>query len=123
MNVNNLKTLVFLSLLTALVVVVGRAVGGDGGMLIAFGLAIVMNFGSYGFSDKIALAVNGAHQIQETDDSELFRIVRQIADLGRMPMPKVYAVNSASPNAFATGRNPQHAAIAVTTGIRQLLSP
>jgi heat shock protein HtpX len=123
MNVDNLKTVVFLSLLTALLVVVGHALGGDAGMVFAFGLAIVMNFGSYWFSDKIALAVNGAREIQENDDPELFSIVRQIVTRAHMPMPRVYVVNTASPNAFATGRNPEHAAIAVTSGIRQILTP
>ena len=82
----------------------------------------VMNFAAYWFSDKFALRMAGAREIQERDDPHLFAMVREVAELSRMPMPRVYIIQNDSPNAFATGRNPQHAVVAVTTGIQRLLT-
>ncbi|MFN8532946.1 MAG: zinc metalloprotease HtpX [Dehalococcoidia bacterium] len=120
---NNLKTLLFLALLTGLLVFVGRLVGGFSGMVIAFGMAIVMNVGAYWFSDRIALRMAGAHEIDEAQDPALFSMVRQLAETAGLPMPRVAVISNASPNAFATGRDPQHAVVAVTTGIREILTP
>ena len=120
---NNLKTLLLLALLTGLLVFVGRLVGGVSGMVIAFAFALIMNFGAYWFSDKIALRMAGAHEIDEADDPELFALVRQLAERANLPMPRVAVIADPSPNAFATGRDPAHAVVAVTTGIQQLLTP
>ncbi len=121
-NINNLKTAAFLALLTALLVLVGRIFGGASGMIIAFGFALLLNFFSYWFSDKVVLRMTGARAVTEAKDPELYAIVREVASRARMPMPKVYEINNPSPNAFATGRDPNHAAVAVTTGIRRVLS-
>jgi len=120
---NNLKTLLLLALLTGLLILVGRLVGGASGMLVAFILALAMNFGAYWFSDRIALRLAGAQEINEADDPELFTLVRRLAARAGLPMPRLAVIDSPSPNAFATGRDPQHAVVAVTTGIRQILSP
>ena len=85
-------------------------------------LALVMNFGAYWFSDKIALGMTKSHPITEQDDPELYNIVREQAQLAGLPMPKVYEIHTESPNAFATGRSPKNAAVAVTTGIRRILN-
>ncbi|MCA9284259.1 MAG: zinc metalloprotease HtpX, partial [Phycisphaerales bacterium] len=85
-------------------------------------IAGAMNFFAYWFSDRLALRMAGAREIQENDDPHLYRMVREVADLSRMPMPKVYVIETDSPNAFATGRNPKHAVVAVTTGIRRILN-
>jgi heat shock protein HtpX len=119
---NTLKTTVLLAALTGLLVLVGYAVGGVQGMILFFIIAGAMNFFAYWFSDKMALRMAGAREIQESDDPQLFAIVRDVAQASRMPMPKVYVVQTESPNAFATGRNPEHAVVAVTTGIRRLLT-
>jgi heat shock protein HtpX len=119
---NFLKTTLLLATLTGLLVAIGGLVGGIGGAVLFLVLAGVMNFFAYWFSDKMALKMAGAHEVQERDDPNLFSIVRQVAEASKMPMPRVYVVNTDSPNAFATGRNPQHAVVAVTTGIRQLLT-
>ncbi len=94
----------------------------QGSMIAAFVIAVFSTFFSYFFSDSIALAVNGARRIEEHDDPELFHLVENIAKVADIPTPRVYMIDDPSPNAFATGRNPQHAAIAVTTGLRQLLA-
>lgn len=120
-STNTLKSVFFLALLTALLVLVGRLLGGTSGMVLAFGLALVMNFGSYWFSDRIALSMAGAREVSPEEAPELHRMVEEIAYLSRMPKPRVYHIPSPSPNAFATGRDPNHAAIAVTDGIMQLL--
>jgi heat shock protein HtpX len=119
---NFVKTTLLLATLTGLLVAIGGLVGGIGGAVLFLVLAGVMNFFAYWFSDKMALKMAGAHEVQERDDPNLFSIVRQVAEASKMPMPRVYVVNTDSPNAFATGRNPQHAVVAVTTGIRQLLT-
>lgn len=120
---NRFKTTLLLSLLTMLLVFMGGALGGKGGMLIAFCMAAVMNFGSYWFSDKIVLKMYGAHEIGEHDHPQFYGMVRRLAMQAGLPMPKVYIIPSDSPNAFATGRNPQHAAVAATEGILRILSP
>ena len=119
---NTLRTTFLLALLTGILVAVGYFVGGAGGALLFLILAGVMNFIAYWFSDRLALRMAGAHEITEEQDPHLFGMVREVAQLSRMPMPKVYVVNTESPNAFATGRNPSHAVVAVTTGIQRLLS-
>lgn len=119
---NFMKTTVLLAALTGLLVAVGGLVGGTGGAMIFLVFAGVMNFAAYWFSDKFALRMAGAKEIQESDDPHLFAMVREVAELSRMPMPRVYIIQNDSPNAFATGRNPQHAVVAVTTGIQRLLT-
>jgi heat shock protein HtpX len=121
MGINTLKTIVFLMLLTVLFIVIGGLVGGKEGMLIAFIFAVLMNFFSYWFSDKIVLKMYRAKEINEAENPTLFRIVRRLTTRASLPMPKVYIINNPAPNAFATGRNPKNAAVAVTTGILQLL--
>ncbi len=117
-----LKTTVLLAALTGLLVVIG-SFWGPGGMTIAFILAIIMNFGSYWFSDKIVLAMYHAREVTESEFPNLYRIVRNLTYKASLPMPRVYIVESPMANAFATGRNPEHAAVAVTTGIMQILTP
>jgi len=121
MGINSLKTIFFLTLLTILFVFIGGLIGGKEGMTIAFIFAILMNFFSYWFSDKIVLKMYRAKEINEAENPTLFRLVRSLITRANIPMPKVYIINTPTPNAFATGRNPQHAAVAVTTGIMQLL--
>ena len=119
---NAIKTTFLLALLTGILVAVGGFVGGTGGAILFLIIAGVMNFIAYWFSDKMALRMAGAREIQETDDPKLFAMVREVANLSKMPMPRIYVVQSESPNAFATGRNPKHAVVAVTTGIQRLLT-
>jgi heat shock protein HtpX len=119
---NTFKTTLLLGLLTGLLVLIGGHFGGRQGMVIALVFAGVMNFGSYWFSDRIVLAMYRAQEVQEADAPELFRIVRGLSQRTGIPMPKVYIVPNDTPNAFATGRSPQHAAVAVTNGILRLLS-
>ncbi|MFN0147995.1 MAG: zinc metalloprotease HtpX [Dehalococcoidia bacterium] len=118
---NAIKTTFLLALLTGILVAVGGLVGGVSGMIIFLLFAGVMNFVAYWFSDKMALRMAGAHEVTEQQDPHLFRMVREVAQLSGMPMPKVYVIQTEAPNAFATGRNPSHAVVAVTTGIRRLL--
>ena len=120
---NVLKTTLLLGALTGLLLLFGQVFGGRTGMIIAFGFAIVMNFGSYWFSDKIVLAMFRAKPISESDDPELISIVRNLATRAGLPMPRVYRIPQPTPNAFATGRNPENAVVAVTDGIRSLLTP
>lgn len=119
---NMIKTTLLLGALTGLLVAVGSIVGGRGGMIIAFFFAVVLNFGSYWFSDRIVLAMYRAKPITESDDPELYAIVRNLATRAGLPMPKVCRIPQATPNAFATGRNPENAVVAVTDGIRSLLT-
>ncbi|NJD77632.1 MAG: zinc metalloprotease HtpX [Candidatus Methanoperedens sp.] len=116
------KTTVLLAALTGLLVIIG-SFWGPGGMAIAFIFAIIMNFGSYWFSDKIVLAMYHAKEVTEAEFPNLYRVVRGLTYKASLPMPKVYIVESPMANAFATGRNPEHAAVAVTTGIMQILTP
>ena len=119
---NLIKTGFLLVVLTCLLVLVGGAIGGRQGMTIAFVLALVMNVGSYWFSDKIVLASYGARPVTEAEAPQLYRIVRELAAQARIPVPPIYIMQDASPNAFATGRNPQHAAVAVTEGILRIMT-
>jgi heat shock protein HtpX len=105
-----------------LLVTLGGALGGQGGMGIALVMAAGMNFFSYWFSDKMVLSMYGAQEITESDDPRFYGVVRQLASRAGLPMPKVYLIDTDTPNAFATGRNPQHAAVAATTGILRILS-
>lgn len=119
---NTLKTGLLLILLTGMFLLVGEAAGGRNGMIMAFGFAVMMNAGAYWFSDRIVLRMYGAREVSEAEAPELHGIVRRLATAARLPMPKVYLIPSDSPNAFATGRNPEHAAVAVTQGIVRILS-
>ncbi|HUG35893.1 MAG TPA: zinc metalloprotease HtpX [Candidatus Limnocylindrales bacterium] len=118
---NIFKTAVLLGVLTSLVVMIGGAVGGQNGLLMAFILAAVMNFGAYWFSDKIVLAMSGAQPVDESQAPGLYRLVRGLATRAQIPMPRVYVIPGDAPNAFATGRNPEHAAVAVTEGLMRVL--
>ena len=119
---NLIKTGFLLVVLTCLLVLIGGAVGGRQGMAIAFLLALVMNFGSYWFSDKIVLSMYGAQPVDEAQAPVLYRIVRELAAKAHIPVPRIYIIQDDSPNAFATGRNPQHAAVAVTEGILRIMT-
>ena len=119
---NTVKTVGLMIFMMVLLVFVGAALGGRGGMVFAFGLAVVMNFGTYWFSDKIVLRMYGAQPVTEAQAPELYSIVRMLAQKAGMPMPKVYIIPDETPNAFATGRNPEHAVVAVTQGIMRILS-
>jgi heat shock protein HtpX len=119
---NMVKTTVFLALLTGLFVAVGGLVGGRSGMVMAFVFALIMNFVSYWFSDKIVLKMYGAQPIGEAEAPAVHRIVRNLATKAGIPMPKLYLIPSEAPNAFATGRSPQHAAVAVTEGILRIMN-
>ncbi|MEW6209644.1 MAG: zinc metalloprotease HtpX [Acidobacteriota bacterium] len=119
---NRIKTVMLLAALTALFLFIGQALGGRTGLVVAILFAGVMNFAAYWWSDRLVLRMYGAQEISEADAPELFRIVRELALRGSMPMPKVYVIPEETPNAFATGRNPQNAAVAVTEGIVRLLS-
>jgi heat shock protein HtpX len=120
---NNIKTLVLLVTLTLILIWAGGAIGGRQGMTIALVFALGMNFFAYWFSDKIVLRMYRAREVTESEAPELYGIVRRLAQRAEIPMPKVYLMDEEQPNAFATGRNPKHAAVAVTTGIMRLLSP
>jgi heat shock protein HtpX len=119
---NNIKTLFLLVTLTLVLVWAGAHFGGKQGMTFALIFALGMNLFAYWFSDKIILKMYKAQQISEADAPELFSAVRRLAQKSEMPMPKVYMIEEDQPNAFATGRNPKHAAVAVTTGIMRILS-
>ena len=119
---NSLRTVMLMAALTALLVWAGNAFGGQSGMFIAFGVAILLNFGSYWFSDKIVLRMYNAREATEREAPELYSMVRSLAQRAELPMPKVYLIPGDQPNAFATGRNPEHAAVAATEGIMRMLS-
>ena len=118
----NLKTVVLLAAISGLLIAVGGAIGGLGGVVVFALLAAVMNLGSYWFSADIVLRSSGASEIERSQDPALFQLIGEVAEEAGMPMPRVYTISSPQPNAFATGRNPQHAAVAVTAGIRALLT-
>lgn len=119
---NALKTVLLLGLLTGLLLWVGQMLGGTQGLVIGLIVAAALNLGSYWFSDRIVLSMYGARELSEQEAPDLFRIVRELATGAHMPMPRVYLIPSDSPNAFATGRSPNHAAVAVTEGILRLLT-
>jgi heat shock protein HtpX len=120
---SQIKTALLLGLLTALIMIVGQALGGRSGLVIAFGLAIVMNLGSYWFSDKIVLSMYGARELSQADAPGIHTMVEELARNGGLPKPRIMIIAQVSPNAFATGRNPEHAVVAVTEGLLRLLSP
>jgi len=119
---NNLKTFFLLMVLSGILLIIGTVLGGLGGLIIALIFALGMNMFAYWTSDKIALKMAHAHPVSEREDPELYSIVAEQAQLAGLPMPNVFEIESDSPNAFATGRNPQHATVAVTTGIRRILN-
>jgi heat shock protein HtpX len=120
--VNVLKTGVLLALLAGILIAVGGLIGGQQGATFALIMAIIMNCAAYWFSDKIVLAMYRAKAVSEAEAPELHRIVRNLARKAGIPMPRVYRIGHPTPNAFATGRNPAHAAVAVTTGIETILN-
>jgi heat shock protein HtpX len=119
---NRFKTFLLMLVMTVLLVVVGLAIGGRSGAVYAFVIAALMNFFSYWFSDKIVLRMYGAKEVTQSEAPQLYGIVAELTSKASLPMPKVYIMENETPNAFATGRNPEHAAVAVTTGIMRILS-
>ncbi len=119
---NQVKTVVLLAALGGLLVVIGGYMGGRSGATIALVIALVLNFGSYWFSDKIVLRMYNAQEVTEQEAPDLYNLVRDLSSRAGLPMPRVYIIPDPSPNAFATGRNPSHAAVACTEGILRLLS-
>jgi len=120
---SQIKTALLLGLLTALILVVGQALGGRTGLFVAFAMALVMNVGSYWFSDKIVLSMYSARELSPADAPALHAMVEELARNGGIPKPRIMIVPQEAPNAFATGRNPEHAVVAVTEGILRMLSP
>lgn len=116
------KTMILMAAIVALFMSIGRVIGGQQGMIIALLIALGMNFFSYWFSDKLILKMYHAQQVDETSAPQFYGMVRELAQRANLPMPKVYLIEDNSPNAFATGRSPEHAAVAATTGILQVLS-
>jgi len=120
---NTLKTTALLAALTVLFILIGGMVGGEQGMVVAFLFAGLMNFGSYWWSDRIVLWMYGAQEVTESQAPEFHALVRGLAQRAGLPMPRVYIIPTDTPNAFATGRNPDHAAVAATEGILRILTP
>lgn len=120
---NTLKTTALLAALTVLFILIGGMVGGEQGMLVAFLFAGLMNFASYWWSDRIVLWMYGAQEATEADTPEFHALVRRLAQRAGLPMPRIYIIPTDTPNAFATGRNPEHAAVAATEGILRILTP
>ena len=118
--INAFKTAMLLTVLSVLLLVVGQSLGGDNGLVIALVFAIAMNFGSYWFSDKVVLRMYRAQEVGS--EHPLHQLTAELADRAELPMPRVYVIPTATPNAFATGRNPTHAAVAATEGILRTLS-
>ena len=119
---NTLKTAFLMTLMTVLLLLVGSFLGGQQGMILAFMFSLLLNLGSYWFSDKIVLMMYKAKQVSEAESPRLFSLVSRIASQAQLPMPRVYIIPDEHPNAFATGRNPDHAALAATEGILKLMS-
>ncbi len=118
---NGFKTAILMTVMMVLFILVGNLIGGESGMMVAFLISLAMNFGSYWFSDKIVLKMYRAQEVTREQYPQLYDSVENLAMKAEMPMPKVYVMENPTPNAFATGRNPQHSAVAVTTGILNLL--
>ncbi len=118
---NNLKTVFLLTMLSGIFLLLGYGFGGQAGLIVALIFAGVMNIGSYWFSDKLALMMTGAKEVTPDQEPRLHAVVEEVASLAKMPKPRVYVINNDSPNAFATGRNAKHAAVAATTGIMGIL--
>lgn len=119
---NMMRTTLLLAALTALLIVVGGAIGGTAGMVIGLGFAAAMNIGSYWYSDKMVLRMHRAREVGPREAPQLHSIVAELAERAQMPMPSVYIIDTDAPNAFATGRSPKHAAVAATSGLLQLMS-
>lgn len=119
---NTIKTVFLMTLMMVLFLLVGSLLGGRDGLVIAFIISLGMNFFSYWFSDKIVLAMYGAKEVTEREAPQLYRMVKKLTAQAGLPMPRVYVIDNPNPNAFATGRNPQNAAVAVTTGILRILN-
>ena len=119
---NLLKTAVLMAAITALFMAIGLTLGGRQGMMLALIVALGMNFFSYWFSDTLVLKMYKAQEVDETSAPQFYRMVRELSERAQLPMPRVYLINEDAPNAFATGRNPEHAAVAATTGILRVLS-
>ena len=119
---NLMKTAILMAAITALFMAIGSLLGGRQGMMLALIVALGMNFFSYWFSDKLVLKMYNAQEVDESSAPQFYRMVRELAQRAQLPMPKVYLINEDAPNAFATGRNPEHAAVAATTGILRVLS-
>ncbi|MDD6181559.1 MAG: zinc metalloprotease HtpX [Desulfovibrionaceae bacterium] len=120
---SQIKTFLLLALLSGLIIVLGGLLGGRTGVIIAFGMALLMNVGSYWYSDKMVLSMYGARELAEEDAPALHRMVAELAANAGVPKPRVCIVPEDAPNAFATGRDPQHGVVAVTEGIMRLLTP
>lgn len=118
---NGFKTVILMTVMMVLFILVGNLIGGKSGMMMAFLFSLVMNFGSYWFSDKIVLAMYRAKEVSREQYPQLFNAVEKLSMKAELPMPKIYVMENPTPNAFATGRNPHHSAVAVTTGIMNLL--
>jgi heat shock protein HtpX len=119
---NTIKLVLLLSSLAGLLMIIGYFVAGKVGVAIAFVLSLVLNFGSYWYSDQLVLKMSGAQEVSEASAPQLYATVRDLTDKAKLPMPRVYIMQQDSPNAFATGRNPEHAAVAVTTGIMKIMN-
>ncbi|MFZ2987466.1 zinc metalloprotease HtpX [Ideonella sp.] len=119
---NLMKTAVLMAAITALFMTIGRLLGGQAGMMLALVVALGMNFFSYWFSDKMVLRMYNAREVDASSAPQFYRMVEELARKAELPMPKVYLIDEAAPNAFATGRNPEHAAVAATTGILRVLN-
>ncbi len=120
-GINRMKTWILIAALGGLFVLIGQWLGGTSGAVVALGFALVFNFSMYWFSDKIAIATTRSKPVTEQEYPDLYRIVRELSQLEQMPMPKIFVSDMMQPNAFATGRNPQHASVAVTKGILQIV--
>ncbi|WP_428504519.1 zinc metalloprotease HtpX [Roseateles sp.] len=119
---NLMKTAILMAAITALFMALGRLIGGQAGMMLALLVALGMNFFSYWFSDQMVLKMYKAREVDETSAPQFYGMVRELAQRAQLPMPRVYLIDEDAPNAFATGRNPEHAAVAATTGILRVLS-
>lgn len=119
---NMMKTAILMAAITALFMAIGSVLGGRSGMMLALVIALGMNFFSYWFSDKLVLRMYNAQEVDESSAPQFYRMVRELAQRAQLPMPRVYLIQEDAPNAFATGRNPAHAAVAATTGILRVLS-
>lgn len=119
---NHVKSAMLLAVLTALLLFLGQLIAGQSGLMIAIFMALIMNFGSFWFSDKIVLSMYGAREVSERDAPDLFHLTQQLAMRANLPMPRVYILNEEAPNAFATGRSPKKGAVAVSAGLLRMLN-
>ncbi|MFA3783966.1 zinc metalloprotease HtpX [Melioribacteraceae bacterium 4301-Me] len=119
---NSVKTVILMTAMMILFMIVGSMLGGDTGLIIAFIFSLMLNFGAYWFSDKVVLRMYGAREVTAEEMPQLYNIVRELSMKAELPMPRIYIIDNPTPNAFATGRNPQNSAVAVTTGIMKILN-